>query len=387
MIYSIPYVILILIYGLLADYYRRTNDVGRMRINMVCIAIFVFFFGFRGFVGQDWSNYYPVFEQLSSANLGDFFYSFDETSFEPGFVLLMLCSKSVFDNYHFMIFVVLIINACLLFRFLFKNITNIPLAVMVFLCMGGLILELNLLRNSISIMIFLNTLDYIRDRKPLPFFVYNLIGMTFHVTSLLYLPLYFFFHKRCPKMLFLFLLIISNVIFLAGIKFVTPIMIAVASQLGEVFEKLVTDYTEGKYADVQLTLSIGYIERVFTGILIYCYYDKLIELRSDNKMYINAFILFYIMFFLFAEFAVIGGRLANLFVFCYWVLWLDLFQCFKLSNNKRLYTAYIAIYCFLKIIGTARDETFYYDNLLLGSKSYEERIYIYTRITDSDEQQ
>lgn len=385
MIYSIPYVILVLIYGLLADYYRRVDDTGKLNINMACVAIFLLFFGFRGFVGQDWSNYYPVFDQLSSANIGEFFYSFDETSFEPGFVLLMLCCKTFFNSYHFMVLVVVLINAFLLFRFLFKNVSNTPLALIVFLCMGGLIMELNLLRNSISILIFLNTLQYITERKPFPFFFWNVIGMTFHVSSVMYLPLYFFFHKRCPKWLFLFLLVIGNVIFLSGIKFVTPILIAVASNLGEVYVELVEAYTEGKYSDIELVLSIGYIERLLSGILIYCYYDKLIEIRKDNILYINAFLMFYMMFFIFAEFAVIGGRLANLFTFCYWILWLDLLRCITLPNNRKLYIGYLVIYCLLKVVGTATDETFYYDNLLTGSKSFEERLYIYTRIVDNDE--
>ena len=384
MIYSIPYVILVLIYGLLADYYRRLDDVGKLRVNMACVVIFLLFFGFRGFVGQDWSNYYPVFSQLSSANIGDFFYSFDETSFEPGFVLLLLCCKSIFDSYHFMVFIVVLINVFLLFRFLLKNVSNIPLALIVFLCMGGLIMELNLLRNSISILIFLNTLEYIKERKPLPFFIWNLLGMTFHVSSILYLPLYFFFHKRCPKWLFLTLLILGNVVFLSGIKFVTPILIAIANNLGEVYVELVEAYTEGKYSDMQLTISIGYLERVLSGLLILCYYDKLIELRKDNVMYINAFLIYYVMFFVFAEFAVIGGRLANLFIFCYWILWIDILKCISLKSNRFLYVSYLVIYCLLKVIGTATDETFYYDNLLTGNKSFEERIYIYTKIVDNE---
>lgn len=385
MIYPIPYFILVLIYGLLADYYRKADDTDKMRVNVVCVVIFLLFFGFRGFVGQDWTNYYPVFEELSSANIGDFFYSLDESAFEPGFVILMLFSKGIFDSYHFMVFVVAAINAYLLFRFIFRNLSNPPLAIIIFLCMGGLIIELNLLRNSISILIFLNTLDYIRDRKPFPFFVWNLIGMTFHVTSVLYLPLYFFFHKRCPKWLFLLLLIVGNVVFLSGIKFVTPILIAIAGHLGETYVELVELYTEGKYSDIQLTLSIGYIERLLSGILIFCYYDKLIEIRKENVMYINAFLVFYIMFFIFAEFAVIGGRLANLFTFCYWVLWIDLLRCIAIPNNRRLYIGYIIIYCLLKITGTTIEETFYYDNLLTGSKSYEERLYIYTRVVDNEE--
>ena len=71
MIYSIPYVILVLIYGLLADYYRSTDEAGKSRINMVCIAIFLFFFGFRGFVSHDWVIYYPAFEHVYSIKNSD----------------------------------------------------------------------------------------------------------------------------------------------------------------------------------------------------------------------------------------------------------------------------------------------------------------------------
>ena len=92
------------------------------------------------------------------------------------------------------------------------------------------------------------------------------------------------------------------------------------------------------------------------------------------------------LWILFAEFAVIGGRLANLFTFCYWILWIDLLKCIALPNNRRLYVGYLVVYCLLKVFGTAVDETFYYDNLLTGSKSYEERIYIYSRIVDNDEE-
>ena len=108
-------------------------------------------------------------------------------------------------------------------------------------------------------------------------------------------------------------------------------------------------------------------------------------MRKDNIMYINAFLMFYTIFFIFAEFAVVGGRLANLFTFCYWVLWIDLLKCISLPNNKRLFVGYLIIYCLLKIVSSTDEELFYYDNLLTGSKSYEERLYIFTRVFEEAE--
>lgn len=379
MVYSISYLLLLFILGILADFFRKSDEVTRQKINIICIALFILFFGFRGFVGDDWINYYPAFEELSFANLADFFYSFDESTFEPGFVLLMLLCKSTINNYHFLVLVCTLINCFLLFRFIFRNIKNTPLALIVFLCMGGLIMEINLLRNSISILLFVNSLDYIQERKPLKFYMMNLLGLTFHVTSIIYFPLYFFLYKRSPKWFYLLILIFGNIVFLLQIRFVTPILLMVAGLFGEPFEKLVEAYTEGKYSDIEVMMSIGYIERLLTGLLIFCYYDKLMKIRENNAIYINSFILFYSMFFFFSEFAVMGGRLANLFVYSYWIIWIDLFKCFSISNNKKLYFFFFVTYCILKIVGTTSLVTFYYDNILLGSESYEERRYVYDK--------
>ena len=56
----------------------------------------------------------------------------------------------------------------------------------------------------------------------------------------------------------------------------------------------IESYTSGNLDEMK-TLSIGYLERLFTGIMIFCYYDKLYELREENKVFIN---LFYFIFFI-----------------------------------------------------------------------------------------
>ena len=139
---------------------------------------------------------------------------------------------------------------------------------------------------------------------------------------------------------------------------------------------MVDSYTDS--AEFQL-LTIGYLERLFSGILIFCYYDKLLSIRNENKIFINSFIAFIFMSFILSEFQVVSLRMAGLFIFSYWVLWGDLIKCFSIVNNRKLFMAFIGIYCSLKIIGSTNMITSEYDNILFGAKSYEERLYLHNR--------
>jgi hypothetical protein len=69
-----------------------------------------------------------------------------------------------------------------------------------------------------------------------------------------------------------------------------------------------------------------------------------------------------------------------LFVFSYWIIWGDLIRCFAIPNNRRLFVAYLSIYCLLKITVTITQPVNQYENLLFGkTKSYQERKYIFDR--------
>lgn len=79
MLYSLPYILLILVFGGLSVYsYNNRNDSAKKI--MVCIwsaLIFVFFFGFRGFICDDWISYYPAFEKCSYEYVNFNIFEFD----------------------------------------------------------------------------------------------------------------------------------------------------------------------------------------------------------------------------------------------------------------------------------------------------------------------
>ena len=375
--YSVAYIILFLLYAVMALLYRYASDYGKTWIKATSILVFVLFFGFRGFIGDDWLIYYPVFDDMYSDNAINIFASIAMSDLEPGFGFLQAVCKLIYPDYHFFIFVCCLLQCALLYNFFRKRIDNLPLAFMVFVCMSGIELELNLLRNSISLFICLNALDYLKERKPLPYFGLCLLAMTIHVSSVIFIPLYFFLHKRLPRLVYIGILVFSAVFLLAQVNFIGPILLFIASYLGDFYVELVRNYIEGEMTAIQGFLSVGFLERLFTGFLIICYYDKLVKINRDNIMFINAFLLYFLSFALFREFEVASRRIALLFVFSYWILWCDLFKCFMYRGNKMLYALFVVCYGVLKIHSLTNGPKMEYDNVLFNIKSYEERYTIY----------
>jgi len=378
MIYSIPYIIFIVVLGILALINGTAEDTSvKRKTSVAAFLIVLFFLGFRGFLSTDWVSYYPFFDKCDLNYIKD--YTVTSGKYEPGFSLFALLCKSLFNDYHFFVFVHTLVNLLLLLNFLRKRTLNIPLGLVLFMVFEGLILSINLMRNSTAILIFCNALTYIEQRRPLPYFALCLLAMTFHLTAVIYLPMYFILRIRINKYIYLAVFLIFNAIFILDI----PIVMRLLSSLG-----LVNEMTTGKVEaytelfDESTKLSIGYLERLFTGIIVFCYFDKLRELRKENVIFINSLLMVFVFALGFSEFLIMSRRLANLFIYSYWILWIDLIRCFFYEGNRKLYIAFVSLYCVLRIIGTSNNILMDYDNVLFGAKSYQERLYIFNRNTD-----
>jgi hypothetical protein len=381
MIYSIPYVLLIFSFGALSLYIQNHIDDDRIKnsVNYLCAFILIIFFGFRGFICDDWIVYYVDFQKCSFADVISYSVSeVKDVKLEPGFSFLMCICKSLVNDYRFFVLVCTTINTMLLFRFIKDRVENIPFTIVLYLCFGGFGMNTNMMRNSIAILIFLNSLKYIEQRKIVPYFIAMLLALSFHLSSLMYFPMYFLLYRNYNKWIYLSVFILGNVIFILHFHIFTPIASFLIGDSENKINLMVQNYTSGNL-DVSTTLSIGYLERLLTGILIFCYYDKLKIIRSENVIFINSFTVYFMLFFYLSEFQTVSIRMSNLFIFSYWILWGDLLKCFSIENNKKLFLVFLSIYCILKIIGMTNMKTSEYDNVLFGAKSYEERLYLHNK--------
>lgn len=352
---------------------QQRKDDARLCQNLtfVGLAIFYFFFAFRGLVFTDWITYYTEFDKASWSQVFDYSLSSLQVR-EPLYLILLNICKSLVDNYYFFIIVDTTIFMFLITKFFHRYSDNILLCFVLFMAFNGVEIICNLMRNIISIGIFLNAIPYLKDRKPLPYFGLCLLALGFHFSSIIYFPLYFFFQRKMNKWIYLSIFVLCLAVFVLKI----PILTKVLSLSG-----IGGDYTEMKvdaYSDIggQRGFGLGFIERLITGILVFCYYDKLSN-KNSNIIFINALTAFFICIFMLSDFAEISKRLSLLFVFSYWILWGELIKCFSIDNNRRLFTVFLCLYCLLKTVTTINQPVDKYDNILFGAQSYQERLVIY----------
>lgn len=378
MIYAYPYLLLTLVFGVLAvceNHYKMLPEKTKY-INMLSIIFFVFFFGFRGYVAYDWTAYCPAFNELSDLS-SMLSLPLSKWPWEPGFILFGVLCKWIYPDYFFFQFACCIVICALLFRFFRKHTDNVPFAVIIFLAMSGIEISINLLRNSIAILLFVNATEFIVKKKPLPYFAICILACTFHSSALVYIPLYFVLNHKLNTKVMLVIFTAANMIYLLHIPILKSIILLFVDFLMPSTKLWIETYLSMD-ATTGSILSIGYIERLLTGVLLFCYINKLRSLRGSN-IFINSMFLYLCIYLFLSEFRTISVRCSYLFVFAYWIIWIDLPKCFTYRNNKLLFIAFISIYSLLRIgIGNNTAMSDYY-NILFENKTFNERLIFFRR--------
>jgi hypothetical protein len=161
-------------------------------VKYVCYYFF-FFFGLRGFVGWDYTAYYPAFLDWNSSfsELGLFS---RDNEFDIGFSLYVSIIRLFTNNFHVFIFVSALIDFNFFECHYKKVFSKLCTKFCTFSCFY-LGLEIDLLRNVKSVLLFIVALEYLKSRQPLKYFLLIFVAVTFHWTAVIYLPLYFFYIK------------------------------------------------------------------------------------------------------------------------------------------------------------------------------------------------
>lgn len=381
MAYAYPYILLLLTFAILAivnKYYEYAKE-KQIAINIIALLIYIFFFGFRGFVAYDWTAYFNVF-----SNIPDLHTFFKENTsrfkIEPGFLLLVATCKTIMPSYLFFQLTCTIINTTLLTRFIKRYTNNIPAVLVIFICMAGLELSIDLMRNSLSIFIFLNAIPFIEKKQPVRYFIICALAASFHTSALIYIPAYFILNKKLNKRFFLIVFIIANIICVFRIPIIKTIIMFSTNLISPTTAQYINAYMS--FDSEGSPLGIGYLEKLFTGIMLFCYMDKLKALRK-NYILINSMFLYIILNLFLGEFRTISIRCSNLFAFAYWIVWLDLLKCFYYKSNKVIYFIILCMYCILKIYSGCSGSMSQYYNVLLEEQSHNER-FIYFRQHQND---
>lgn len=358
-------------------------------IRLATIVGFLFFFGLRGYILTDWLVYYPLFDKMPTIWDGGFSSAFNmdfaaeygtdvsigKTGMELGFVYFTLIFKSIIPNYFAWVFFNTIIDVLLLDIFIRRYSKYYVLGFIFFFVFEGLGIEINLMRNIKAILIFLVSVKYIEQRRIIPYMLLNFLGFLFHSSALIFFPLYFFIHKEWSKKVIWSIFVIGIFILLFKITYLAPILSSIGGLIGGRISVLIEMYLASDlYSGAYGLFHFGYIERVVTFCLFMLSYDKLKEQNSSNVIFLNTYVIYFIIYFYFSEISVIIERLPMLFVFANWILYPNLFYLLDSRINKLIFLCIFIMYSFVKISNANSNIIAKYDNLLFGIESHEERL-------------
>ena len=332
---TLSYILLFILLLLIGWRYESSSCRNKYIYDCVCVVVLVLFFGLRGEVGDDWGAYKEFYDQRSWAG-----------KFGLGFSFVNLLSSSLSLPFQFVIFACTGVTNLLLYRFANKNTLNVPLFFALFLAFDGLVNEMNFIRNTIGIVIFLNTIEYIEQRDIRRYMLFNLVGTLFHYSSFIYLPFYWLLGKRLSVKTYSIILLTAFCLFF----FHLPLLAIFTTDSGPILD--IPHFGEYIYNNLSirpLQFTYGYIEHLLTGIAICILYENITTVFL-HRVAVNAFLIYCLCYCLFSHYAIIATRLANLFVFSHWLLWPPILLSISARRVRAVVSVWLLISMLLRLL-------------------------------------
>lgn len=329
------------------------------------------FLGLRGFIGWDWWAYYPSYNNLPNG-----------FNYEIGYEIWSNIFYKIGLSYHHFTFINTVADILIL-AYVLKKYSKYPIfSMFLFLAVQGLSFEVDLLRNAKAVLLFIISIQFIKERKLIPFLILNILGMTFHMSSVIYLPMYFILNRNYSRKIVLPLIILGNIYYLFDTKLFIHILEYMSSILPAAVGGKITSYLSIIPQNYKLPVGTLYFERLVTFIMVFFFLHKEKNHREKENPYSlimeNSFYIFYLIFLFTSEFFIASTRIGILFIYANWFLWGDIVENLRDTKIKA------AVFLIAVLIGGNRiynhfdfngNKILYrYENIITDHKSYEEKM-------------
>ncbi|MBS5036836.1 MAG: EpsG family protein [Fusobacterium sp.] len=347
------------------------NERKKHMLFVFSIILLIGFLGLRGFIGWDWWAYYPSYNNLPNG-----------FNYEIGYEIWSNIFYKIGLSYHHFTFINTVADILIL-AYILKKYSKYPIfSMFLFLAVQGLSFEVDLLRNAKAVLLFIISIQFIKERKLIPFLILNILGMTFHMSSVIYLPMYFILNRNYNRKIILPLIILGNIYYLFDTKLFTHILEYMSSVLPAAVGGKITSYLSIIPQNYKLPVGTLYFERLVTFIMVFFFLHKEKNHREKENPYSlimeNSFYIFYLIFLFTSEFFIASTRIGILFIYANWFLWGDIIENFRDTKIKA------AVFLIAVLIGGNRiynhfdfngNKILYrYENIITDHKSYEEKM-------------
>ena len=382
MIFALPYICFVLLFFF---FQYVPKSIGKTKLfyiqhSWVFLSLLAFL-GCRGLIVTDWVSYYPFYDEAPTLFDSGAFSFISRYPWEKGFLTLSCFIKIFTANYFVYQFILFAVDLCIIEAIIREYVKTdyYVIAYIAFFVFQGFVMEVNLLRNSQAILLFLLSLKYVRSKKFFKFLTLNLFGTLFHASSVFYIPLYFILRHTFSKRFLLLAFLFGNAIFFAHISWVSGILLKVLPLLGQSrLASMIKAYKVLTGEAAAYSLGFGFLERTGMYLLVVHHQRKMLQNDEKVQPFINLFYLFSFVYLFLSEFTIFVERISMLFVAGYWIVVPALYGCMKRSWKKCFLLIFI-LYCILKMLVQCDEPYYRYSNVLLETQNYNRSYIIFKR--------
>ena len=161
--------------------------------------------GFRYMVGRDYLETY-VYTFYKIAN------NIPNVRIDVGFYFLNKIIIFFGGSYQWIFILTSLVINYIIVKIIFKESINKFMSMYIYICGTLYFFSMNGVRQTISLVLFYYSLKYIENRKIKKYFLINIIGMAFHNSAIIFLPLYFCLSRQYSfkkKLIFILCILMS----------------------------------------------------------------------------------------------------------------------------------------------------------------------------------
>ncbi len=193
---NIPYLIIpLLLAWVLRTPVKGVNKRDSVAILTVSFFVFLYLSLFNYDAVPDVEKYNTIFTLLTTKPISEL-ESYDATfMMEPGWLIYNKTLAFLVDDPRIIYIVRAVITLCILSSVLKKYSVNVYASIVVYILFaGGVMQSIYVIRQYMAVMIFLLSIDAILEKKILKYFFICLLALSFHISIIVIIPLYFLYH-------------------------------------------------------------------------------------------------------------------------------------------------------------------------------------------------
>lgn len=277
-LYMIGYILFIF---LMIFIYKRLKN-KKIAIFLITFSLIIYA-SIRYNVGSDYDTYLKQYSEI--------FYYFNNikeiitSDVQYGFSLLMYVTKKIFSSPYAIFFIVAVIIYPFTMAIIKRNSKNFIESLFLYFTLELHLLSLNLLKQVISMTVFLKSYRNIIKNKFLSMIFYVYVMITFHISSIIPVILMFVAKFIKPTLKKMFLMIGASFILLISYK-----QIILNLDFMQRYHRYVLDINK-EYYIVIIGAILYFIVNMFILYKLLKNKDELIKINPDNKIILSALIL------------------------------------------------------------------------------------------------